>query len=91
MISTLKAGDAVVFDARILHCGNANSSATTRALFNFSFRRPDSGVLGYEGSIRKGYVSQTTLGELLQVADSLNGWGGGSDGKTLESVYGNGL
>lgn len=95
VVSTLKAGDAVVFDARILHCGNANSSTTTRAIFNFSFRRPDSGPLGYEGSIRKGYIGRTCLGELLEVADKINGWGTpggkGSEGKTLEGVYGNGL
>jgi ectoine hydroxylase-related dioxygenase (phytanoyl-CoA dioxygenase family) len=99
VVSTLNAGDAVVFDARILHCGNANESSQSRALLNFSFKRPDSGHLGYEGSIRKGYVDKTSLGELLQVADSLNGWVGGGDGdfagsdgtKTLESVYGDGL
>lgn len=90
VVSTLKAGDGVVFDARLLHCGNANTG-TTRAIFNFSFRRPDSGALGYEGSIRKGYVEKTTLGELLEVADNLNGWNSRDDGKTLESVYGSGL
>ena len=57
VVSSMKQGDVVVFDARILHCGNANICAkTTRALFNFSFRHPDSGPLGYEGSIRKGYI-----------------------------------
>eukprot|EP00977_Amphora_coffeiformis_P005264 scaffold1123_cov168-Amphora_coffeaeformis.AAC.32 len=90
VIGSMKRGDVVVFDARVLHCGNANvCTETTRALFNFSFRHPDSGPLGYEGSIRKGYIDVKTLGELLQVSDNLNGWG--SDGKTLESEHGDGL
>ena len=90
VVSTMKQGDLVVFDARVLHCGNADvNTETTRALFNFSFRRPDSGPLGYEGSIRKEYIGKKTLGELLQVADNVDGWG--SNGKTLESVLGDGL
>lgn len=48
-LSTLRKGDAVLFDARILHCGNANVSLTTRVLFNFSFRNPEVvGSLGYK-------------------------------------------
>jgi Phytanoyl-CoA dioxygenase (PhyH) len=65
-ISCLKKGDAVVFDARVLHCGNANASADkARALFNLSFRNPQVvGSLGYEGSIRPGYVQQMTMSAL---------------------------
>jgi hypothetical protein len=87
VIATMNAGDAVVFDARTLHCGNANVSTQDRALFNFSFRRPDSGPLGYAGSIRKNYIEKITLRDVLLVADKLDGW----DKKTLESVFGNGL
>lgn len=61
VVATLMAGDAVVFDARILHCGNANEGAT-RALFNFSFRNGAvTGDLGYKGSIRPGYENLLTL------------------------------
>jgi hypothetical protein len=68
-LSLLNKGDAVVFDARILHCGNANVSGNTRALFNFSFRNPKvTGDLGYAGSIRPGYCQQMTLQD---VADAL--------------------
>jgi hypothetical protein len=68
-LSLLNKGDAVVFDARILHCGNANVSGNTRALFNFSFRNPQvTGDLGYAGSIRPGYYQQLTLQD---VADAL--------------------
>jgi hypothetical protein len=65
--STLKKGDAVVFDARILHCGNANDpiDGSTRVLFNFSFRNPQvTGNLGYPGSIRPGYCGALTLQDI---------------------------
>lgn len=67
-LSLLKKGDAVVFDARILHCGNANVG-NPRALFNFSFRNPKvTGDLGYDGSMRPGYCQQMNLKD---VADAL--------------------
>ena len=83
-LSCLQQGDCVVFDARVLHCGNANTApaitttndsstaaAAVRALFNFSFRNPlVTGPLGYEGSIRPGYVQAMTLqdmGEALEL------------------------
>lgn len=63
----LNKGDAVLFDARILHCGNANEEdgGSTRAMFNFSFRNPkESGSLGYCGSMRPGYVDKISLGDV---------------------------
>lgn len=66
-LSTLKKGDAVLFDARTLHCGNANDEerGRTRALFNFSFRNPAvSGSLGYKGSIRPGYEGLLSLNDI---------------------------
>jgi len=68
--ATLKKGDAVLFDARVLHCGNANDAerGSTRALFNFSFRNPKvKASLGYEGSIRPGYCGEMSLGDISQV------------------------
>lgn len=60
-MSTLRKGDAVLFDARTLHCGNANEEQT-RVLFNFSFRNPQvGGSLGYKGSIRPGYEGAMSL------------------------------
>ena len=70
-LSTLKKGDAVMFDARILHCGNANDplKGSTRVMLNFSFRNPEiTGNLGYPGSIRPGYceaINLATIGEAL--------------------------
>ena len=69
-IATLQKGDAVLFDARILHCGNANdvNKGSVRALFNFSFRNPKvTGNLGYPGSIRPGYCGKMTLGDIKDV------------------------
>jgi len=66
-LALLKKGDAVLFDARILHCGNANEEegGSTRAMFNFSFRNPkEIGDLGYCGSIRPGYVGKLSLGDV---------------------------
>jgi len=63
-IATLKKGDAVLFDARILHCGNANDAekGSNRVLFNFSFRNPKvQSNLGYAGSIRPGYCGAISL------------------------------
>jgi len=68
-LATLKKGDAVLFDARILHCGNANDfeKGADRALFNFSFRNPEfTGNLGYAGSIRPGYTRAMTLQDMSE-------------------------
>jgi ectoine hydroxylase-related dioxygenase (phytanoyl-CoA dioxygenase family) len=75
-LSTLKKGDAVLFDARLLHCGNANDEAT-RVLFNFSFRNPEvKGSLGYKGSIRPGYEGAMSLGDMT---NALNAYHVGDD------------
>lgn len=65
-IATLKKGDLCLFDARILHCGNANKSKSTRALFNFSFRNAANKQvsLGYKGSMRPNYVGALNLGDV---------------------------
>ena len=88
-LAVLKKGDAVVFDARILHCGNANDEelGRTRALLNFSFRNPkETGGLGYDGSMRPGYVGAMTLGD---VGEALRRYGEGDDDPFAR--YGNGL
>lgn len=89
-LSTLKKGDCVIFDARILHCGNANDpdEGSTRALFNFSFRNPKvTGDLGYKGSIRPRYVKAMTLQSL---SDALAAH---SENKNVDpfAKYGNGI
>jgi hypothetical protein len=89
-VSTLKKGDAVVFDARVLHCGNANDSenGSTRVLFNFSFRNPKVvGDLGYKGSMRPCYEKKMRLKEL---SDALVEY---EDDDTIDPFlkYGNGI
>mmetsp|Transcript_8650 Transcript_8650/g.14020 ORF Transcript_8650/g.14020 Transcript_8650/m.14020 type:complete len:82 (-) Transcript_8650:237-482(-) len=36
-LMTLMAGDAVLMDTRVMHCGGANKSKQDRMLFHFSF------------------------------------------------------
>jgi len=89
-LSTLKKGEAVLFDARVLHCGNANhpEKGSTRVLFNFSFRNPQvTKDLGYAGSIRPGYVSAMTLEDLSKKLDS---YSKGDDPEPF-AEYGDGL
>lgn len=87
-LSCLKKGDAVVFDARILHCGNANSSKDKpRALFNFSFRNPKvCGNLGYEGSIRPGYEKAMSLQDVSRALEAY-----GKEDKDPFLKYGSGM
>lgn len=88
-LATLKKGDAVLFDARILHCGNANhpDTGSTRAVFNFSFRNPKiRDDLGYAGSIRPGYIGAMTLGD---VSDALAAYSAGEEDPFAK--YGDGL
>jgi ectoine hydroxylase-related dioxygenase (phytanoyl-CoA dioxygenase family) len=73
--TTMAMGDLVVFDARTMHCGNANvgsdGASPDRALFNFSFRNPSvTGSLGYKGSMRPQYTAQgISLGDVLNIVD----------------------
>jgi hypothetical protein len=86
-LSVLPKGSAVLFDARILHCGNANTSDKVRALFNFSFRNPKvTGNLGYDGSIRPGYCGAMTLKD---VSDALKCYQEGN--REPFAKYGDGL
>ncbi|GMH79826.1 hypothetical protein TrLO_g13493 [Triparma laevis f. longispina] len=67
----LKAGDVVIFDARTLHAGCANTDdETTRCMYNFSFRTTAFlGDLGYKGSMRSGYDGKINLGDVMKSAD----------------------
>lgn len=88
-LATLKKGDAVLFDARILHCGNANDAekGSDRALFNFSFRNPKvKSDLGYAGSIRPGYVGAMNLRDM---SEALVAHGEGD--KNAFAKYGDGM
>ena len=84
--STLNKGDAVVFDARVLHCGNANDAdkGSTRVLFNFSFRNPEiTGNLGYPGSIRPGYSQAMALEDVTARVDAYGKHGSGNGNENI--------
>lgn len=71
-LATLNKGDAVLFDARVLHCGGANDmeKGGTRVMLNFSFRNPKvQGDIGYKGSIMPGYVGAMNLGDVTAALD----------------------
>ena len=67
VLATIRKGDAVCFDARILHCGGGNDAllGSSRVLFNFSFRNPKApGDMGYKASVRPAYEAMMNLGQL---------------------------
>ncbi len=68
VLGLLPRGSCVIFDSRVLHCGTANRSNDSRALFYFSFKNPR--VVGYSGnpaSIRKELGNaKVTLGSLME-------------------------
>lgn len=60
----LKAGDAVVFDMRVLHAGlpNLAEGGAPRFLLAVTFRNPAArGALGHRPNLRPGYVGRHTL------------------------------
>lgn len=52
VLGTLSKGSCAIFDSRCLHCGTANKSQDSRALFYFSFKNPEVGYPGNPSSIR---------------------------------------
>ncbi len=52
VLGTLSKGSCAIFDSRCLHCGTANKSNDSRALFYFSFKNPQVGYPGNPASIR---------------------------------------
>ena len=64
LLGMLSKGSCGIFDSRLLHCGGANTSETTRAIFYFSFKNPAIGYSGNPPSIRPELVNQFTLADL---------------------------
>jgi ectoine hydroxylase-related dioxygenase (phytanoyl-CoA dioxygenase family) len=52
VLGTLQRGCCAIYDSRVLHCGTANRSDTSRALFYVSFKRPNISYTGNPPSIR---------------------------------------
>ena len=60
-LGTLRGGDAIIMDSRLLHCGSANDSESRRVLFYFSFRANEACVP--QGTLDAGLEQrQLTLG-----------------------------
>lgn len=78
VLGLLSKGDCAIFDSRLLHCGSANRSDQSRALFYFSFKSPDVGYPGNPASIRKELGSANVLLEALMKDLELFGKGKGS-------------
>jgi ectoine hydroxylase-related dioxygenase (phytanoyl-CoA dioxygenase family) len=67
VLGLLPKGSCVVFDSRVLHCGTANLSSKSRALFYFSFKDPQVGYPGNPASIRQELASaNVSLGALIE-------------------------
>eukprot|EP00537_Pseudo-nitzschia_pungens_P013835 CAMPEP_0172395408 /NCGR_PEP_ID=MMETSP1061-20121228/19482_1 /TAXON_ID=37318 /ORGANISM="Pseudo-nitzschia pungens, Strain cf. pungens" /LENGTH=430 /DNA_ID=CAMNT_0013126977 /DNA_START=13 /DNA_END=1306 /DNA_ORIENTATION=+ len=66
VLGLLPRGSCAIFDSRLLHCGGANTSDTSRALFYFSFKNSGIGYPGNPGSIRPELASKFTITSLEQ-------------------------
>jgi ectoine hydroxylase-related dioxygenase (phytanoyl-CoA dioxygenase family) len=64
VLGVLPKGACAIFDSRVLHCGGANTSDTSRALFYCSFKSPKVGYPGNPGSIRRDLISKYTISSL---------------------------
>lgn len=63
-LATMKKGDAIIFDARILSSPRSNAGSTYTVL-NIGFRNPKiQSDIGYVGSLRPGYRGPLSLGDL---------------------------
>merc|ERR1712008_660825 len=68
--ASLSAGDAVIYDSRILHAGGANRSNQTRALLYVTFRDPasDPAALGIDQhSIREELAGKFYLSSFQKI------------------------
>lgn len=61
VLGVLPKGSCAIFDSRLLHCGGANTSDRSRALFYFSFKNPKIGYPGNPASIRPELSSKYTI------------------------------
>ena len=78
VLGTLSKGSCAIFDSRTLHCGTANRSDKSRALFYFSFKNPEVGYPGNPASIRQELANaNVSLGSLMEDLQSF-GKGKGS-------------
>jgi len=105
--STMKVGDAVIFDARVLHCGNANTAPVASDSSSSAHQDPTSSSNSIralfnfsfrrDNGVSLGYQGSIRPGyegrtSLGELLEVADQRNGwGDSDKTLESVYGNGL
>jgi len=71
-LSTMKKGDAIIFDGRILFSYNLNDpeKGSTCSTFRVSFKNPEvKEDLGFKGSLRPGYAQAMELSDLTHALD----------------------
>jgi len=61
VLGVLPKGSCAIFDSKLLHCGGANESDISRALFYLSFKNTGLGYPGNPASIRPELLSKYTL------------------------------
>ena len=72
-LGILPKGSCAIFDSRLLHCGTANKSDTSRALFYFSFKSSDVGYPGNPASIRPELGSeQVSMSSIIKDLESFS-------------------
>lgn len=70
VLGLLPKGSCAIFDSRCLHCGTANRSEQSRALFYFSFKHPSVGYPGNPASIRPELSNQLHLKTLTKEVET---------------------
>jgi ectoine hydroxylase-related dioxygenase (phytanoyl-CoA dioxygenase family) len=63
---TLKAGDAVLMDTRVMHCGGSNQSDRSRMLFHFSLETTaePKGPVGFTYNLAPELRGKLTLADI---------------------------
>jgi ectoine hydroxylase-related dioxygenase (phytanoyl-CoA dioxygenase family) len=64
VVGLLPKGSCAIYDSRLLHCGGANISQKSRALFYFSFQNPKILNVGNPPSIRKDLIGKWNLKQM---------------------------
>ena len=83
VLGTLPKGSCAIFDSRLLHCGTANQSDESRALFYVSFKSPKIGYPGNPASIRPELPGRLNL---LQLQKQLESFHKGKGCSELEAI-----
>lgn len=68
-VALLEAGDASVYDGRILHCGTGNPSERPRLLLVVTVRHPEGNVAPESRKTQRALRGAATLGELSELRE----------------------